>query len=99
MVGAVNEIGKKAECEIANAAHTRNIAAAAPFGESGSFCEVGAVCQCLDKLRDLAGIGGTVRIDHHDDVAGHGGKAACQRVSFSPSRLHHDADVWAQSPG
>src|SRR5204862_5656137 len=68
------------------------VLAASTGRESRALCEVGAVDERLDEARNLAAVRRAVRVHHHDDVSGAGGKAGSERVALAAAGLADDLD-------
>jgi len=53
--------------------------------EARALGEVGAGQQCADEPDDLGPVGGSVGVDHDEDVAGRGREAGVQRIPLAPA--------------
>src|SRR5208282_5832748 len=67
------------------AAHAGDVIAAAAAGKPRALREISAGHERADELDDLRPVGGAVRVDRHDDVAGSRREPGQQRVSLPPA--------------
>ena len=97
--GAEHRVDDHAERPVAEPAQRGDVAAARSGGEPRALREVGARGQRRDEPRDLGRVGRAVGVDHHDDVASHGGETAGERVALALPRLRDQADAGQQLAG
>jgi hypothetical protein len=91
--GAEGDVHPGVQEPVAKTAHRGDVGAATAGPEPRPLGEVGPSDQGLDEPRDLLGVGRTVRVEHHDHVAGDPREAGCEGVALAPPRLadRHDA--------
>ena len=107
-VVAVTQIGERGledpvhqpvETPVAQSAELGDVVTTPAVGESAALGQIRARRQSPDERGDLGRIGGTVGVDHHQDVADGLLEPACQRVALARSTLPQHRGVWPQAPG
>ena len=86
-------VDQTAQQPVSVAAHAGDVIAAAAAREARALGVVGAGHERADEPDYLRAVGGSVRVDHHEDVTGRG-REAMRKVSGLVSGRDDDADGW-----
>src|SRR5664280_2089524 len=94
---SVEHIHNLVEPEVPESTDNTDVEASPSRQESRSLGEVGTFLQGAHEIGDLAGVVGSVRIDHDDEISRRRSKAACKRASLSSPGLADDGDIRPQT--
>ena len=92
-------VDQDAQQPVSVAAHAGDVIAAATAREARALRVVGAGHERADEPDDLCPVGGSVRVDHHEDVAGRGRETRVQRISLAAAGLGDHLGLGAQRAG
>ena len=92
-------VDQTAQQPVSVAAHAGDVIAAAAAREARALGVVGAGHERADEPDYLRAVGGSVRVDHHEDVTGRGREASVQRVSLAAAGLGDHLGPGAQRAG
>ena len=92
-------VDQAAQQPVSVAAQAGDVIAAATAREARALGVVSAGHERADEPDDLRPVGGSVRVDHHEDVAGRGRETRVQRISLAAPGLADHLDLGAQRAG